>query len=418
VGRPSTVEEQRGFGAFTVRRGNLSLAAQGIARDVDPETPPPVSASQTHWTTELRYAHDLSPTVHAEVRASHLVNRFKAGNADFVGGVNGLGLDVQWKGWRRHEWLLGFGGSFETIDRAVFRFPPPPAGAPGGAPPPVNIDDETRDAVSATLQDRFDVSDRLALIAGARFDHYSDVGDLVTPRVSLVWRASDKNILKFQYADGFRTPTFFELYFRGTRDPDLGFEINGTSEINFVHREPKMVVRATAFRTKLRDMIFPPLAQGPPQGFANGAAHARAYGAEIEWEQQIHPRLKAQATLSWVEAEDDRIITNRVFRTPPPAADWLGNVALLWHATSHALLSARWGYVGPRHPTGQTVSADNLLDATLTLRDLFADGVQLRGGVKNVGGRDPRYVFAAPNGNDRIVTYPGRTAFVQLAWSR
>jgi iron complex outermembrane receptor protein len=419
VGLPSTVDEQRGFGTLSVKRDGLSLTVEGIARGADPKTPPPVSASQTHWTTELRYARDLAPSVHAELRATHLSNRFETGNADFVGGVNGVGLDLQWKGWRRHEWLLGLAGSFETIDRAVFRFPPPPPGANVSAPPPVTIDDENRDALSLTLQDRFDVSDRVAVTAGARFDHYSDVGSLVTPRLSFVWRASDKNILKAQYAEGFRTPTFFELYLGGF-NPDLGCEVNGTSEINFVHREPKAVVRATVFHTKLRDMIFPPVptGPGPVMEFTNGTAHARSYGAELEWEQQLHARLKAQATLSWVDAEDDRIIDDRTPRVPPPAADWIANVAVLWHASGHVLLTSRWSYVGPRHSDFVPAGADTIVDATATVRDVLADGLQLRGGVKDIFDRDPRYVFAAPNGRDLLVTYPGRTAFVQLGWSR
>jgi hypothetical protein len=39
-------------------------------------------------------------------------------------------------------------------------------------------------------------------------------------------------------------------------------------------------------------------------------------------------------------------------------------------------------------------------------------------GRGRVGVRAPRYVFAAPNGRDIAVNYPGRSAFVPLGWVR
>src|SRR5205823_11751846 len=114
---------------------------------------------------------ELSPTLRAEAHASHLANRFSAGRsglgggADFVGDVNTVGADLHWKGWHRHEWLVAVAGSFETIDRAFFSFPAPPPGSGLSSPPPIEVRDQKRDAVGATLQDQIEVSSRLAVIA-------------------------------------------------------------------------------------------------------------------------------------------------------------------------------------------------------------------------------------------------------------
>jgi outer membrane receptor for ferrienterochelin and colicins len=415
---PSMAEEQRGFGVVTIARGGLSLIGQVIARDVDPSSPPPIRQNQKHWAGEARYVHDFSKVLHAELHVEHLDNHFDGVPNTFDGPLSGGGFDVTWTGWSHHSWLVSTSYSSEKTDRATALLPPPPGGT---APPPLAIVDKTREVAGVALQDQIDLSSAVALTVGARYDHYSDVDSRLTPRVSLAWRINDQNILKGQYAEGFRAPNFFELYARGgTHNDDLGFEVNGTSELNFVHRRPRTVVRATAFHTKIRDMIFvrpPQPGISPVPTFVNGFAHARAYGAELELEQELGRTVKAQANVSWVDAVDNRVFGNPADRVPPPAADWLANAVLLWHPRPRTLVGGRWSFVGHRHGV-TAVSSDNVLDATLTQNDVLADGLQIRAGVRNIFDHDPRYVFASPVGADSVATFPGRTFFVQAAFSR
>jgi outer membrane receptor for ferrienterochelin and colicins len=416
---PRTAEEDRGFAALLLRRGGFSFTTEGTTRDLRQTsattgTAAPLAVEQTHWTVEARYQRAWSATLRSELRASWLDNRFVAQNSRFEGDVADSGLELQWDGWRRHSWLAAAGYSRGEIGEASFRVPPPPpipGAPPRPAPPPLALSGEKRDAVHVTLQDRFDLSPAFSLTGGVRFDHYSDLEEgRFTPRLSLVWRASDRHILKLQHAEGFRAPTFFELYAPGSRLPELGFEINATSELNYVYRRPRTVARATLFRTKIRDMIFVRRA-----GLFDNDHEARAHGFELEWEQQLAPSLKLQANLSAVDEEDDRNAAG-ITRPTPPSADWLANLALAWRITPRAFLTARWNHVGERHASREPRGYD-LADVGFTWQDVWQEGLQLRAGVKNVLDSDLRYILSNPMG-DNAVQFPGRTFWVQAAFAR
>jgi iron complex outermembrane receptor protein len=150
-------------------------------------------------------------------------------------------------------------------------------------------------------------------------------------------------------------------------------------------------------------------------GLFDNSREARAHGAELEWEQQLGDRLKLQANASWANEEDDRNLSE-VIRPTAPAADWLGNLALLWRPTSGSLFTARFSHVGERHASSQPEGYD-LVDLAVTRHDLFARGLRLRAGVKNVFDSDVRYIVALP-GFEAALPFPGRTFWAQLGFSR
>jgi outer membrane receptor for ferrienterochelin and colicins len=418
IAAPRVAKEERAFASFLLRRGEVSLTAQGITRDLQQTNAPVGNAplarnEQTHWTFEARHDRDWSPSLHSQLRASFLENSFESAGNEFRGDVASVALDLSWQGWRRHSWLFAAGLSNADIEFAEQRRgppPTPPGGRPLPAPPPLTIRNQHRNIASVALQDRFDVSDAVSVTAGGRFDRYSDVDQRFTPRLSLVFRASDHHILKLQHAEGFRGPTFFELYAPGTALPDLGFEVNATSELNYVHRRPKTVARATVFRAQIKDMIFTAGA-----GRFDNSRKAKAVGAELEWEQQIAARLKLLANVSYVDAEHNRGPTRATLPTQP-SADWLANFVALWRPTARTLLTGRLNHVGDRHATSDPRGYD-VLDFGITRHDVFVRGLQARAGVKNAFDREVRYVLARPDGTDAAITFPGRTFWVQVSWS-
>jgi outer membrane receptor protein involved in Fe transport len=392
-----------------LRRGGLSASAQGIRREWTSAAPGQTGARsrQEHWAVDGRYGRELGSGLRLETRAVYKDNLFVT-NTTFDGDDLELGLDLQWQR-GRHSWLAGVGYDHGRIHEAVQRVP----GAPGQPPRTRSIAGVQRNVWSATVQDRFDLSDSLSLTAGARFDDYSDLGDSrLTPRLAVAWRASERNIVKVQHAEGFRAPAFFELYGTGTANRDLGFEVNATTELNYVHRRPRGVVRATLFRSRIRNMIF---VSATPDLFASASA-ARADGVELELEQQIGARLKLVANGSWVDQQDDRTTTHTMRRSPA-GAEWLGNLALLFRPLRATVLCARWNHVGRPGTTDATRGYD-LLDVSAARLDLLATGLQLRAGAKNFLDADVRYVGVRPNGDLDVGTFPGRTYWVQIAWRR
>ncbi|HKC25200.1 MAG TPA: TonB-dependent receptor, partial [Thermoanaerobaculia bacterium] len=409
-------DERRGFGGVHVVRGGLSLTAEAITRRLERSGAQPLAPiGQTHAALEGRFGWDLAPALRSEVRAGYLHDRIDNGN-QFTGSVAGGGLDLTWTGLARHTCLFSADVTRGTIDDARFNFPVPP-----GQPPHVlRLTDVSRDGFGLTLQDTFEISQKLAVTAGVRFDHLSDTGQRATPRFSAVYRMTDRHILKVQYAEGFRAPTFFELYATGVANAALSFEVNKTAELNYVYRNVGTAARATFFYSKLVDMIF---VNNSPQGpqFGN-FREGRADGFELEWEREVTRAVKASATLSWVDAKDNRNAGPPpsfafVTQTPPVTVNWLGNIALLVRAAPHTLVGARWNWVGERN-TGRDNRGTQLVDLTVTQNDFFLPGAQLRAGVKNLFDDDVRYFDQRPDGGGTYFRWPGRTFFVQLAFSR
>lgn len=390
----SGVDEHRLFGIASAQVGALALTAQMVQRNLRS------AQNEKSAAFEAKYAHAITPALGATWRASWLHNRIAEQNASGTGSVAKLAADLTWK-----SWLLGADYSRSTIDEAFFRFPPPPGQPPG--PLVQLVRDAKRDILGITLQDRIDLGKALALTLGARYDSYSDFADRVTPRVALVWRASDRHILKAQYTEGFRPPTFFELYspVPPGRIARYAFEVNATTELNYVFRAANSVGRATLFRSVISNMIR-------PGGFLTDP-NARAQGVELEWSQQLAPSLKLDANASYVDTIDPRQPgPGFPERSNPIASPWFGNLSLFYRPMAGLVFGGRVSYGSdPEQAEGRS-----LADITVSRENVFAQRLDLRAGIKNVFDSDLRYYVVLPTGTPVASLFPGRTAFVQLSW--
>lgn len=394
-------EEDRVFGVFGVSRGGFSLTAQMVAREFDGRANGTVNSffEEDTWAAEGRYRRDFGAKLHTTARVTYLDTEIDNRTSALAGDLLKGGVDVVWEGLARQSWLGSAEVSRSTIDEAFFS----PAPRPGQQPVRTLLaTDKERTILGLTLQDTIDVRDDVSLTLGARYDSYSDLEDRITPRVALVWRAGDKHIVKAQYAEGYRPPTFFELYsppIAGARYP---FEVNATTELNYVYRGTGRVGRATIFRAELRDMIR-------PGGFVT-PGETKADGVELEWTQQLTPKLKLDANVTKLETEDARTAFSRNLIS----AEWLSNVSLFFRPLAHTFFGARLNHVGDR-PRGDGF---NTVDLTVSRQDLVIAGLDLRGGVKNAFDDEVGYHTALPNGTVNVQVFPGRTWWVQLSWRR
>src|SRR5690606_23663684 len=69
-----------------------------------------------------------------------------------------------------------------------------------------------RKAGYVSLQDEWEFRPDWNLITGVRYDHYSDFGSTVNPRIALVWATTPQVTSKLLYGRAFRAPAFAELY--------------------------------------------------------------------------------------------------------------------------------------------------------------------------------------------------------------
>lgn len=160
--------------------------------------------------------------------------------------------------------------------------------------PPVDVSDSlnwngahNRDISAFYVQDIWDVNETLRLIAGARFDHYSDFGDSLNPRVSLSWKFNNDYQLIATYGSAFRAPTFGELYNTNNTsivgNPDLEPEEIETIELGLrSHFSLRSQASITAFYNQIDNVIIPTVGQNSVN-FSENAGELEVVGVELEY---------------------------------------------------------------------------------------------------------------------------------------
>ncbi len=148
---------------------------------------------------------------------------------------------------------------------------------------PDNLIEDThkRNLKAFFLEDIWDITNDIRLTTGVRYDHYSDFGSEVSPRVGLTWQYIQGYDLKLLYGHAFRAPSFGELYQMAGGNPDLDAEQNDTYEISLgADFTPSLNSRVTFYHREAEDLIvFGSLF--PPWNFEN-QGRSRDQGIEVE----------------------------------------------------------------------------------------------------------------------------------------
>ncbi|MCU0755372.1 MAG: TonB-dependent receptor [Xanthomonadales bacterium] len=325
----------------------------------------------------------------------------------FLGRQARLGAELEYGGWTHHDWLFGIQRTEGRIDRARFfsNF------GPSGLPNLVDIRDQRREVTSFYLQDAVELSPQLRLTLGLRFDNNGDIDTRLTPRASLVWQPGDGHVLKAQYAEGHRSPTFFELYANGRLNSAIDFEVNTTAELSYIWRRPNATLRLTGYRTRLRDMIFVDVRR---RGFGN-VARADAHGGELEWTALLHPSLRADLNLAWSQSRDTRnvpfLCEARITANP----DWIGQLGLHWQPAAGIDLGTSLVHVGERSAASLGDGSYQRLDVNLRLNGLVHPQVDLEAGVDNLFKARTVQLVTVPGGSATFL-YQDRVLWAAARW--
>lgn len=402
LSRYEASRDDRWFGTASIEHGGFALTAETQRRSFNPLTGP--LFSETSNAIDGKYTGAITPHLRSESHILYLKNDLNDTGSQFRGSQWRVSTNATWDV-ARQSILFGADYTNSNIDSGYHRVPSAPGQPPG--PPVLLAENKTREITGFTLQDQFEVTRKLTVVGGARYDSYSDFQSRTTPRAAVIFRADDRNIFKAQYAEGFRPPTFFELYTppppRAT--PQYAFEVNATTEVNYVFRGTGRVGRVTVFRSVITNMIQP--------GGVLIPKNARAIGEEAEWSQQFAAPVKVDANISHVETVDPRVsLTRDASNAVSP--HWLGNLSLFYRPARALVIGARVHYVGDR-PAG---SGFNTIDLTVSREDLFVRGLQLRAGVKNATDDKIAYFSQRPTGDVAEFDQPGRSVWLQLSWKR
>ncbi|WP_208599557.1 TonB-dependent receptor plug domain-containing protein [Desulfospira joergensenii] len=340
------------------------------------------------------------------------------------------GIDLNWEGFDRHTLILDY--SFSKIEVEEIWHETnfiPSTGAPISSMTRFSGSeswmDENIDRFrnSITLQDEIEVGPAVGITAGLRFDYYDDVGSDLSPRLAVVWRATDNHIFKTQYAHAFRPPTFNQMYTKNNPillgNKDIDSETVDTYELGYIYRSTGHVSRITVFYSDLENLIVSDPVAGT---YVNSDESTDIKGVEYSLEQRLGSHLKLDGTLSYVDADTTLDGTTSII------ANWLGNIGLLYEYSPDIIFNLQGRYVGDRNreplDTRDDLNAYFTMDTTGTFNNLWISGLTLRMGVKNIFDadvRDPAVTTFDFSGNV-VPTYaqdyprPGRRWWMSLSY--
>ena len=329
--------------------------------------------------TELRYFHlDYTsgdgfqeyPPGYTDATGTYpdgFINQMRSAERGFVAEGSGL-----YTGLKTHAIRLGGGYNSENLYfvEQFINLGTGPDGNPlpaGG--PLVNVSDspyafapeKTRRIHYLFLQDIWTLAHDVELTAGARYDHYSDFGGSLNPRLALVWQSTDRLTTKLLYGEAFRAPSYLELFAltaASRPNPDLAPEKTQTWDLSFSYLASKDLKLGLGFyQFEQSDLITTdPSKQYQYQNMGSNTSR----GVELEAMWQATKTLRVSGNLT------SRNDSNSPFNTVPKQTAYLRTD---WAFMPHWNWNIQANWVGNRSlPAGDSrspIDAYTLVDTTL-----------------------------------------------------
>lgn len=302
----------------------------------------------------------------------------------------GVAVTLEFPASGPHKWIGGFEANLieqgDTWNDRNFTLTATPAQIPETrATGAGNWMEEDLDRLTLSLyaQDQWSATQRLTMTMGARFDRYDDVGNAFSPRIAAVYQAAEHQIIKAQYSDSFRPPSFLEMYSKNNPivngNDDIDPERMQTYELGYIYNDGQSVYRLTAYVAELHDVIT---RDAVTRTYVNGD-EADLRGIEFEVSLQPHPRLRTDGNLSLIRT-DFGDGADSSWGT----ADLLANVSALYRVTTDRYLNVQLHRTGARARSDIDPRSDldgyTTVDVTYSDLGTWVSKLNLRGGVRNL----------------------------------
>jgi iron complex outermembrane receptor protein len=343
-----------------------------------------------------------------------------------------LDLSAFYSGFANHTARIGAGyhyGDLYKVRWSANNVIDPATGMPTPLPDVVDFSDSPNAFMIGGIrknrylfaQDAWAFNADWELTAGLRYDHYSDFGSTVNPRLALVWQATPDLVSKFLYGRAFRAPSFLELYGINNPvalgNPDLEAEQIQTEELAFDYRAAdNLNLAINLFHYEITDGIrFLPQEQGG--AVAQNAASQDGYGAEFEARWKVTKTMSLVGNFAWQNSTDQATDSNAGNAPTYRAylrADWL--LLPMWYL--NAQLNSVWSRERVAGDPREGVDDYTTLDLTLRYKDVKQGGWNLALGVKNLFDTEVYEPSLGPNLNGIIgipydLPMPGRSVWLE-----
>lgn len=199
---------------------------------------------------------------------------------------------------------------------------------------------------SGVLQDEWQIANDWLLTSGVRFDHYSDFGNTVNPRLALVWDINRQLTGKLMYGRAFRAPNFYELSLQNnpslTRNFSLRPETINTGELAFDYRPSSSLRTAlNLYYYRLEDLIAPAPTGATLQYKNTGGQDG--YGTEFEWNWQFSEQWNIFGNYAWQHSRN--LSTDKRVTGIPQHQLY---IAAIWHFLPKWQFQTQLKWIGAR----------------------------------------------------------------------
>jgi outer membrane receptor protein involved in Fe transport len=323
------------------------------------------------------------------IHVNGLINRQNAAERRFAAEISGL-----YRGFEDHAVRVGAGYTWQDLYKvghfANYGLDASGVMIPLNSPlvdltdsPYAFAPEKSRRIHHLFLQDVWTINDDWELTAGLRYDHYSDFGNTLNPRLALVWKSTDRLTTKLLYGQAFRPPSFQELYSPTSwslPNPDLQPERSETIELSFGYAASRdLNLGVNLFHYLQEDFI-----RSVDGQFQNSGEHT-IKGIEFE--------------LLWQVTRDLRLAGNYTIRDPqdndlrfPYEPEEDAYVRADWRFRPHWNLNLQANWIGERDRSGvdARAPAGDYLVADATVRYSGLSHWEFAASVRNLFDEDAR----------------------------
>lgn len=270
--------------------------------------------------------------------------------------------------------------------------------------------EEVREVSYLFVQDEWKLMRDWALTTGLRYDHYSDFGDTVNPRIALVWDTSYRLTSKLMYGRAFRAPSFAEQF--NINNPiavgneNLDPETIDTYELAFDYaHSPELRLGLNLFYYEMEDIIvFSPVAE-------NAGGHS-ARGLEFEFKWDWTQALTLMGNYAYQKAQE-KGSSHDSYNAPQHQLYLRADYALVpnWSVSTQVnrVMDRRRAFDDPRS------KVDDYTGVDLTLRGKnLLPGVEVAFSVRNLIDDDIYEPSASPGVIPNDLPMAGRSVFAEI----
>lgn len=270
--------------------------------------------------------------------------------------------------------------------------------------------ERSREIIYAYVQDIWSLSEDWQLTTGLRYDHYSDFGKTINPRLALVWETNDKLTTKLLYGQAFRAPSYQQLYAITSfslPDSNLKPEQSETVDLVFSFRPNKdLHVTTNFFYFDQTDIIARVDTGLSTRQYQNAGDHTiRGFELEALWQVSDRVRMSANYTVR-SQNESEFKTYNQADKDGYFRVDWQVNPRWNWN------VQANWFGERVRQEGDSRDTLDSHLVTDTTLLYNKDDHWEFTVSVKNIFDEEEKEYTGQGTPNDFPLA--GRNFFAQV----